>query len=77
MLTLSVKDALIREIETLPEQKQADVLTYVRFLKLGLADRDTLERDFAQALEQARALAAERQITPADIDAEIQAVREA
>ncbi len=77
MLTLSVKDALIREIETLPEQKQADVLTYVRFLKLGLADRDTLESNFSQALAQARALAVERQITQSDIDAEIKAAREA
>ena len=76
MLTLSVKDALIREIETLPEQKQADVLTYVRFLKLGLADRDTLESNFSQALAQARALAVEQQITQADIDAEIKAARE-
>jgi hypothetical protein len=76
VLTLSVKDALIREIETLPEQKQADVLTYVRFLKLGLADRDTLEGNFSQALAQARALAVERQITQADIDAEIKAARE-
>ncbi len=75
MLTLSLKDTLLREIETLPEPRQADVLAFVRFLKLGLADRATVERNFAQALAQARAIAAERNITEADIETEIRAVR--
>lgn len=75
MTTMSLKDALLREIESLPEQRQADVLAYVRFLKLGLADPATVERNFDQALAQARSIAQERGITEADVEAEIRAVR--
>ena len=72
---MTIKEALISEIETLPEPRQADVLAYVRFIKIGLADPATLERQFADALDRARLIAVQRQITDADIEAEIQAVR--
>lgn len=72
---MTIKEALISEIETLPEPRQADVLAYVRFIKIGLADPATLERQFADALDRARLIAAQRQITDSDIEAEIQAVR--
>ena len=72
---MTLKEALLTEIETLPEARQADVLAYVRFIKIGLADPATLERQFAEALNRARLIAAQRQITDADIEAEVQAVR--
>mgnify|MGYP001447624898 CR=1 FL=1 len=72
---MTLKEALLTEIETLPEARQADVLAYVRFIKIGLADPATLERQFAEALSRARLIAAQRQITDADIEAEVQAVR--
>ena len=72
---MTIKEALLNEIETLPEPRQADVLAYVRFIKIGLADPATLERQFGDALDRARLIAAQRQITDADIEAEVQAVR--
>ena len=72
---MTLKEALLTEIETLPEARQADVLAYVRFIKIGLADPATLERQFAEALNRARLIAAQRQITDADIEGEVQAVR--
>ena len=72
---MTIKEALLNEIETLPEPRQADVLAYVRFIKIGLADPATLERQFAEALDRARLIAAQRQIADSDIEAEVQAVR--
>lgn len=63
------------EISTLPEARLADVLTYVRFLKLGLADRDEIEKRFDKSWKQVRARAKKLKITQADIDAEVRAVR--
>ena len=70
-----MKNRLMQEIETLPEKFQADVFAFVRFLKIGLADEETIGRQFSVALEKARALASERRITEEDIAEEIQAVR--
>jgi hypothetical protein len=72
---MTVKEALLREIDSLPEQKQADVLAYVRFVKIGLADRRVLEERFDSALVSARASARERGITDKDIAEEIESVR--
>jgi len=72
---MTLKEAIMREIDDLPEPRQIDVLSFVRFLKIGLADAPTVERRFVEALAQARALAAERGLTPQDIETEIRAVR--
>lgn len=72
---MTVKEALLREIETLPEQKQADVLAYVRFVKIGLGDIRLVNEKFDSALASARTLARERGITEKDIADEIEAVR--
>jgi hypothetical protein len=74
-MDMTLKEALLTEIETLPEARQADVLAYVRFIKIGLADPATLEHQFTEALNRARLIAAQCQITDADIEAEVQAVR--
>jgi len=75
MAVVTLKERIIREIETLPEPKQADVLAFIRFLKIGLADIDALEQRFTDALARARATALERGITEQDIDEEIQEAR--
>ncbi len=69
------KKLLLREVETLPEEYRGDVLAFIRFLKIGLADKKTIEAQFSDALERARGVAAERGITEQDIAEEIQAVR--
>jgi len=71
----SLKETLIQEIETLPEPRQSDVLAFVRFLKIGLADEQTVERRLVDALARAQAIAQERGITDQDIEDEIRAVR--
>jgi hypothetical protein len=75
MAITSIKETILQEIEALPEPRQADVLAFVRFLKIGLADEQTVERRFTDALVRARAIAKERGITDQDIADEIQAVR--
>jgi len=75
MAVVTLKERIIQEIETLPEPKQEDVLAFIRFLKIGLADIDALEQRFTDALARARATALERGITEQDIDEEIQEAR--
>ena len=72
---MTVKDILLRELESLPEQKQEDVLAFVRFLKIGLADSQYLEERFVASVAQARKIAEGRGITERDIEEEIAAVR--
>lgn len=75
MADLVLKETIFREVESLPEPRQADVLAFIRFLKIGLADEQTIERRFVDALAQTRGIARERGITEEDIAAEIKAVR--
>lgn len=70
-----LEQTIMLEISTLPEARLADVLTYVRFLKLGLADRAEIEKRFDKSWKQVRARAKKMKITQADIDAEVRAVR--
>lgn len=72
---MTIKEAVVSEIESLPEPRQADVLAFIRFLKIGLTDQQTIEQRFDDALARARLIAAERGITEQDIAEEIQAVR--
>lgn len=70
------EETLLRELATLPESRQADVLAFVRFLKMSIPGEEQIRKDFEDALEDARATAAKYNITEEDIDAEIRAVRE-
>ena len=72
---MTIKEILLREIETLPEDRQVNVLAFVRFLKVGLAETQPTEQQFADALARARAIATSRGITEQDIDAELRAAR--
>ena len=70
------EETLLREVATLPEARQADVLAFIRFLKVSLPDAEKVREDFKEALKDARTTAKENNITEADIEAEIRAVRE-
>jgi hypothetical protein len=72
----SFEQTLLREIATLPESRKADVLAFVRFLKVSLPDNEKTRREFKDALKEARATARQFQITQEDITAEIRAVRD-
>lgn len=72
---MSVDPALLREIETLPEEQQADVLAFVRFLKIRFISEEELERNFSSALDRARTISEERGISESDIEDEIKAAR--
>ena len=72
-----LEKTIIREISTLPESRRADVLAFIRFLKLSIPKgRKELEERFDKSLKSIRARAKEMNITQEDIDAEIRAVRD-
>jgi len=70
------EETLLREISTLPESRRADVLAFVRFLKISIKDDSELEREYDEAIKDARAIARKYKIKEDEIDAEIRAVRE-
>jgi len=70
-----LEQSIMLEISTLPKSRLPEVLTYVRFIKLGLADSSEIEKRFDKSWKQVRARAKKLKITQADIDAEIRAVR--
>jgi len=72
-----IAETIMREIETLPENRLANILAYIRFIKLGLdLDENEIEERFERSWEQVRGRAKELNITPEDIENEIRAVRE-
>jgi hypothetical protein len=71
-----LEQTIIREIATLPETRRADVLAFVRFLKLSIpSEQKEREERFDKALKSIRTRARKLNITQEDIDAEIRAVR--
>lgn len=70
------EQTLLKEVAALPESRRADVLAFVRFLKISLPDEEKIRADFKDALEDARTTAEQYKITEDDINAEIRAVRE-
>ena len=70
------EQTLLREVATLPESRQADVLAFVRFLKISLPNEEKVRADFKEALKDARLAAEKYNITQEDIETEIRAVRE-
>ncbi len=70
------EQTLLSEVSTLPESRRADVLAFVRFLKLSIPnEQKELEARFDAALKSIRARAKKLKITQEDIEAEIRAVR--
>jgi hypothetical protein len=70
------EQTLLKEVSTLPEARQADVLAFVRFLKISLPNEEKIKADFKDALADARETAKRLDITQDDINAEIRAVRD-
>jgi hypothetical protein len=70
------ESTILRELNDLPEARRADVLAYIRFLKLGLADEKALEKRFNESWKKVRVRAKKLKISQADINREIRAVRE-
>ncbi|MBL8100505.1 MAG: hypothetical protein JNK81_15080 [Anaerolineales bacterium] len=70
------EQTLLKEISTLPESRQADVLAFVRFLKISLPDEEKIRKEFQEALADARSTAQNLNITEEDINNEIRAVRD-
>ena len=73
----NLEQTILLEISTLPERRLADVLAFVRYLKLSIpTEEKDLEERFDKALKSIRDRAKEMNITDEDIEAEIRAVRE-
>ena len=71
------EETLLQEVAALPQNRRADVLAFVRYLKLSIPDEELeLEKRFDKALKSIRARAKKLDITQEEIDAEIRAVRE-
>ena len=70
------EQTLLKEVATLPESRRADVLAFIRFLKISIRDDEALEREYDEAIKDAHATALKYNITEEDINAEIRAVRE-
>ena len=68
---------LLQEVPTLPESRRADVLAFVRYLRLTLAEDSEIEARYDAAIATIRETAAKYNITEQDIDDEVRAVREA
>lgn len=71
----NLEQTIMREISTLPENRLEDVLTYIRFIKLGLADSDEIEKRFDESWKRVQTRAKRLKITQKDIEEEIRAVR--
>jgi hypothetical protein len=70
------EQTLLQELSTLPESRQADVLAFVRYLKLSIPSEELeINRRFEKSLKSIRSRAKKLNITEEDIDAEIRAVR--
>jgi hypothetical protein len=67
---------LLKEVAALPVSRRADVLAFIRFLKISIRDDEAIEREYDEAIKDARATALKYNITEEDIDTEIRAVRE-
>ena len=73
----SFEQILLQEVATLPESRRADVLAFVRYLRLTLAEDSEIEARYDAAIATIRETAAKYNITEQDIDDEVRAVREA
>jgi len=70
------EQTLLQELSTLPESRQADVLAFVRYLKLSIPSEELeINKRFEKSLKSIRSRAKKLNITQEDIDAEIRAVR--
>ena len=70
------EQTLLHEIATLPESRRADVLAFVRYLKLSIPGEELeIEKRFEKSLKSIRARSKRMNIAQEDIETEIRAVR--
>jgi hypothetical protein len=67
---------LLDEVAALPTSRRADVLAFVRYLRISLMEEEEIERQYDAAIEKIRETAQIYGITEKDIEAEIRAVRD-
>ena len=72
----SYEQTLLQEVATLPESRRADVLAFVRYLRLSLMDDGELERRYDAAITTIRETAERYAITDVDVNEEIRAARD-
>jgi hypothetical protein len=74
---IDFEQTLLQEVAALPKNRHADVLAFVRYLKLSIPSEELqLEQRLDDALEAIRTRPETQTITPDDIEAEIRAVRD-
>ncbi len=74
---IDFEQTLLQEVAALPKSRYADVLAFVRYLKLSISSEDLqLEQRLDDALQAIRTRPETLNLTPDDIDAEIRAVRD-
>lgn len=74
---VDLEQTLLQEIAALPKSRRADVLAFVRYLKLSIPKEELqLEQRFDNVLQAIRARTENSNISSDDIDAEIRAVRD-
>ena len=72
----SYEQTLLQEVAILPESRRADVLAFVRYLRLSLMDDRELERRYDAATATMRETAERYAVTEMNVEEEIRAVRE-
>jgi len=70
------EQTLLREVAALPQARRADVLAFVRYLRISLMDDDELESRYDAALQSIRETAQRHNLTEQDVNEEIRAVRQ-
>ena len=74
---IDFEQTLLQEVAALPKNRYADVLAFVRYLKLSISSEELqLEQRLDDALQAIRTRPETLNITPDDIDAEIRTVRD-
>ena len=69
------QEMVVQELNTLRDEQVGEVLDFIRFLKFRSMSNQELRSEFRRAVEQARSIAAAREITDEDIAEEIRQVR--
>jgi alpha-D-ribose 1-methylphosphonate 5-triphosphate diphosphatase PhnM len=69
------EQTLLQEVAALPQSHRADVLAFVRYLRISLMDEDEMERQYDEVIKAIRKTAKRYKITQKDIEEEIRAVR--
>lgn len=74
-MNVNIRQNVIRELQSLPDDQLLSVLEYVRFLKIKRLSDQEIERNFISALKTARAISQQESITEKGIENEIAQVR--